>query len=74
MTVLILDACSEFHPDESSAPGRKNMHGSNLLSGKMKYKEYKRDTFVAYACAPSHEAADTGNNASETAALLYSCI
>ena len=71
MTVLILDACSVFLSDESGAHGRKNMHGLNLPSGKMKHK---RDTFVSYACGKSCEAADTGNNASDSVALMHSCI
>ena len=68
MTVLILDACSVFYSDESSAHGRKNMHGWNAPREKM---QNKRDTFVAYASGPGHEAADTGDNASDSAALLY---
>ena len=73
MTVLILDGCSEFHIHEPSARGRTKMHGLNLPRGEMEMK-YKRDTLFSFACAPGHGATDTGYNASETAAFLYSYI
>ena len=64
MTVLILDGCREF---VSNAPLTKHEHGLKMRNpGKLKKP---RDTLVAHACAPSAEAADTGEDTTEKSTI-----
>ena len=65
MTVLILDGCRVFVSDE---PLAKHKHGLKMPEGR-KLKE-ARDTLVAHACAPSAEAADTGEETTERNSIV----
>ena len=58
MTVLILDGCREFVSNDE--PLTNHEHGLKMPK-RRKLKE-PRDTLVAHACAPSAEAADTGED------------
>ena len=60
MTVLILDACTEFLFDERAVEGSGNNHGLNMTSGS-KLKNV-RDYVFARACAQNAHAADTGKD------------
>ena len=62
MTVLILDGCRVFVSDEPLADGSTYKHGLKVPEGKLKMT---RDTLVAHACAPSADAADTGEDSTE---------
>ena len=68
MTVLILDGCREF---VSNAPLTKHEHGLKMRNpGKGRKLKEARDTLVAHACAPSAEAADTGEGTTEKKSIV----
>jgi len=60
MTVLMLDACTQFVFDKRPVEGNSNTHGLNIQSGnKLKNAQ---DYLFARACAPNDVAADTGKD------------
>ena len=64
MTVLMLDACTQFMFDKRPVEGSSNAHGLDIQSGnKLKNAQ---DYLFARACAPNAEAADTGKDTTTT--------